>query len=195
MIDKQTPLQTRKERVKQALFHAGIGLLSILVWIIIVWMMSLAISDGDANVGPDYFALLLWQIVGFGGSAVFVWGIRLLGELFKFTEDHMPRPSDPSSARIREAIFRGVVERGMFTVFAIPFLRPISVDDPYPNPTSGSGFLIAVTLYLTLREKNKDISNEADIYSTWNLIVSVALGVMGGWVFWHPQLWVDGWPF
>jgi hypothetical protein len=84
----------------------------------------------------------------------------------------------------RVAQFHGIVERFLFTLIAIPFMKP-ELNTRLPD-TTGVGLLItAAALYLTLRERNPDVLGPGlSVYSLWGMAVSTGLGIFGGWVFW-----------
>ena len=88
------------------------------------------------------------------------------------------------------AMFHGVIEKIVLTLVAIPFLNPglNPHQDDWPEPVAISGLLVAAALYVNMRTGSQDFAKPTgpglSIFSLWGLVVSVGLGIFGGWVFW-----------
>ena len=164
-------------------FSVGASVASLLLW-------SAAHTGGFRSppvFGGEWWAAFgWWAMTAEGLMAVWVCGIRVVGDVLIFPPDHRPRADRTGYKPWWVAPFHGFVERPLFTLIAIPFLRPVAGTD-WPNPVAGSILLAAVALYLNMRAVSKDFRRTPgglSIYSLWNLAMSVALGIFGGWVFW-----------
>lgn len=159
--------------------------------------MGLLVPFAESTPGPgtawppawwpedEWSALLVWWLAATATMAAFAEFVRLLGRVLP--AEYRPRADTYKGKTRMVAVFNGAIERILLTFAAIPFLRPSG--DGLPDPTAASVLLVAATLYVNMRVMSRDFKKPGlSIYSLWNLSLSVALGVLGGWVYWLVRI-------
>lgn len=122
-------------------------------------------------------ALVSWQFAALGAAWAWVEGIRV--GLRWLPEHYRPRPVLAYAKTRAVTLSHGIVERLLFTLVAIPVLR-----DP-ADSIAVSVLVAAAALYVAMRARCRDVQEPTlSVFALWGMLVSVGLGIFGGWVFW-----------
>ena len=136
---------------------------------------------------PWLAALFCWQFAAQGAIWVWVEGMRVF--LACLPRHYRPRRVLAQDKARGVTAAHGIAERLLFTLVAIPVLQPRVLpsngEQNLPDATAVSILVAAAALYVGMRVRCRDVEDpRLTIYALWGMLVSVGLGLFGGWVFW-----------